>query len=663
MKFLTQEQFVPIIRTILSSGLVARLQEYGTIMPFLSSLWELRTMRSHDNRYNNLYDDIVKHWVDNFDDYDDDNLFFTRLNILSDNKLFLPFIEAVVNPAFITDETARLTFVKVINTELTKLNIELCLCTYNEGLPIYRVMQQIKGMDASDILRNTIPFYVEKSPTGYSNKRSSHDTPVTFPAFLLVSDDGWSDGYAHVQFNLWYYESANKYMDFGLVKISKEASDMRCDQENHYYVKNDGMPDKFLSLPPEFCSLGQDSSYYSWVKNWFPDTYMSVFLAMRDVAVFSQIDDQFKNTPYYSCLTRENRAERNIREARILLEGRNIADRYSFDYIFQPKFASNNVSFHFGFRMPKQPLAKRMYAIIGKNGVGKTLFISSLPQDLASDSEENFRPAKPILSKVISFSESNFDNFKEAENNSRLNYVHKGMVVQGEDGSIPKSRIELSADLMEAYRKITHLGRIKHLKRVLSRMIEETVLDYLIEGDNDSLHFVTENLTARLGKMSSGENIMYYLFCMLESEMRYDSLVLLDEPETHLHPNAISEMLSALDDMLYDYESCCIMVTHSPMLVRELSSDCVYVMEREGGLSIVRRPGVETLGGNLTTLTDDIFGSREVQRNYKRRIAEMAPYMKYEELISSIKSEDLPLGLGIDLYIRSLYPNKNHEET
>lgn len=662
MKYLTKEQFLPVIKTILKSGLVSQLQESGTIMQFLSSVWELRTMNSHDERYNNLYDDIVKHWVDNIDDYDDDNLFYTRLNILNESKHYIPFIEASVDPAFIKDETYRKSLVKLINNELSGLDRELSLYTYTDGLPIYRVMQQFKGMNATEILRNQIPIYVEKTPTGYSNKRGSHNMPTAFPAFILVSDDGWSDGYAHIQFNLWYYESADKYVDFGLVKIARESSDMLCEQNNHYYVKDDGLPDSFLSLPPEFCSLGQVPSYYSWVKNWFPDTYMSVFLAMRDIAVFSQIDDQFRNTPYYSCLTRENSAERNIREARILLEGRKLADRYAFDYTFKPKYADNDVSFYFGFKMPKQPLAKRMYAIIGKNGVGKTLFISSLPQDLASESEENFRPAKPILSKVISFSESNFDNFKEAENNSRLNYVHKGMVVQGNEGCIPKSRTELSADLLDAYKKITYLGRIEHLKSVLSRMIEKTVLDSLIGGGRGSLHFVTDDLSNRLGKMSSGENIMYYLFCMLESEMRYDSLVLLDEPETHLHPNAISEMLCALDDMLYDYESCCIMVTHSPMLIRELSSDCVYVMEREGDLSIVRKPRVETLGGNLTQLTDDIFGSREVQRNYKRRIAEMAPYMKYDDLISAIKSEDLPLGLGIDLYIRSFYPNLNHEE-
>lgn len=77
---------------------------------------------------------------------------------------------------------------------------------------------------------------------------------------------------------------------------------------------------------------------------------------------------------------------------------------------------------------------------------------------------------------------------------------------------------------------------------------------------------------------------------------------------------------------------------------------------------MVRKPGIETIGADLTMLTDDIFGSREVQRNYKRRIAEMANRMPYAQVVERIKSKDLPLGLGIELFIRSLYPNGNEEE-
>ena len=145
--------------------------------------------------------------------------------------------------------------------------------------------------------------------------------------------------------------------------------------------------------------------------------------------------------------------------------------------------------------------------------------------------------------------------------------------------------------------------------------------------------------------------------------MSYDSLILLDEPETHLHPDAIAELLNALDEMLEEYQSCCVLVTHSPLLVRELTSDCVYVMEREDKMVILRKPGVETIGSGLNTITDDIFGSKSVQRNYKKRISELARYYSYEELKSSLESDDVPLSVGMEVFLRSLYQNRHHEET
>jgi hypothetical protein len=39
ISFLKKEQFFPIYKKVIENGLVADLQEYGTIMEFLSSIW------------------------------------------------------------------------------------------------------------------------------------------------------------------------------------------------------------------------------------------------------------------------------------------------------------------------------------------------------------------------------------------------------------------------------------------------------------------------------------------------------------------------------------------------------------------------------------------------------------------------------------------------
>lgn len=665
--FLTKEQFLPIYRKVIELNLVEKLQEYGTIMEFLSSIWELRTMRSHDNRYSDLYGDVKKHWVDNYNDYSDDDLFITRLGLLNSPELYQDFIESVVDQRFIIDENQRELYKLNIDEILKHYGFELQVFGYDdETRPNYLVAPIVGGVRVGDIPSNQIPFLVVKHPSGYSHKLSSFERPGRYPSFVLVAD-GWGDGYAHVQFNLFYFHTERDYDSYGLVKIIKRESEMECSEEHHYYVKDDGLPNDFLRLPVEFCSLGQDERYYRNIKSRFGDSYESVFMALNDAAVFPQIDDAFRNTKYYSCLIRDNEAERLIREAQLILQGRNVADRYRFKYRFHPIYAENDVEFEFNFRDKTRLLPRRIYAVIGKNGVGKTLFVSQLPLDLSNKDSDAFSPAKPILSKVISIANSTFDNFKKAENTAKLNYFHFGLTKSVGGGQIPKTKDDFTAELLAATKKIRLYGRIDHLKKVLNKIVFTEAIDELFvtvsKNDREVLDIDTSKINKLLRTMSSGESTMLYLFMCLEADIRYDSLILLDEPETHLHPDAIAELLNALDDMLEEYQSCCVMVTHSPLLIRELTSDCVYVMERDDKTVILRKPGVETIGSGLNTITDDIFGSRSVQRNYKKRISELARDYSYEEIKASLESDDVPLSMGMDVFLRSLYQSHHHEET
>lgn len=172
--FLTKEQFLPIYRKVIELNLVEKLQEYGTIMEFLSSIWELRTMRSHDNRYSDLYGDVKKHWVDNYNDYSDDDLFITRLGLLNSPELYQDFIESVVDQRFIIDENQRELYKLSIDEILKHYGFELQVFGYDdETRPKYLVAPIVGGVRVGDIPSNQIPFLVVKHPSGYSHKLSS----------------------------------------------------------------------------------------------------------------------------------------------------------------------------------------------------------------------------------------------------------------------------------------------------------------------------------------------------------------------------------------------------------------------------------------------------------------------------------------------------------
>lgn len=74
---------------------------------------------------------------------------------------------------------------------------------------------------------------------------------------------------------------------------------------------------------------------------------------------------------------KKDEAERTKREAPYMLNGIDLNDKYSL-VIFQTKLCRRAHKATFDFSN-NGILPNRLYAIIGKNGVGKTQFISTLP--------------------------------------------------------------------------------------------------------------------------------------------------------------------------------------------------------------------------------------------------------------------------------------------
>jgi len=160
--------------------------------------------------------------------------------------------------------------------------------------------------------------------------------------------------------------------------------------------------------------------------------------------------------------------------------------------------------------------------------------------------------------------------------------------------------------------------------------------------------------------LSSGQKIILYIISEIISNIRFDSLILYDEPETHLHPNAITELMNTIYQLVNEFESYCIIATHSPLIIRELMSKNVFVVERNGNIPSIRRIGIESFGENLTVLTDEVFGNKSVLKQYKKIVQELVDENKsYEGIISLLEFDEMPLSLNVRLFIKSLITNKD----
>ena len=210
-----------------------------SIINFLNSIWDLRSLPSEDQRFDNAYDDAYKHLVSN-DDWTYEYTFIDRFKLLENDDHFTLFLETLVHPNYREGKEDIEFYVTLINSELE--DHALYLSDYFEDLPIYRIHEKVIDK-RTDILENTIPFYVSDSIIEKNN------------SFTLISNN-WDDYGSRTTFQLFYYSNNTGTISLDTVKITDGKSDDT--------VKV--LPKQFVTLSNNFCSIGQSEDYYKKIK-------------------------------------------------------------------------------------------------------------------------------------------------------------------------------------------------------------------------------------------------------------------------------------------------------------------------------------------------------------------------------------------------------------
>lgn len=110
------------------------------------------------------------------------------------------------------------------------------------------------------------------------------------------------------------------------------------------------------------------------------------------------------------------------------------------------------------------------------------------------------------------------------------------------------------------------------------------------------------------GNLRSGHKIVLLTITRLVETVEERTLVLLDEPEAHLHPPLLSAFVRALSDLLMNRNGVAIIATHSPVVLQEVSASCAWKIRRSGRSVEAERADVETFGENVGLLTREVFG-------------------------------------------------------
>src|SRR5690606_16084877 len=130
----------------------SRLWYHGRLTEpdFLARLFDLKNLPSRDSRYNNAYDDIYQHMVNN-SDWEMDWIYTdSRIDLLhAPDDLYLKFLALTIHPRIRTDNEETLRLLEIYNRHLAADGFEIVHTNEISGTPVYEGRQRTLGQGHS----------------------------------------------------------------------------------------------------------------------------------------------------------------------------------------------------------------------------------------------------------------------------------------------------------------------------------------------------------------------------------------------------------------------------------------------------------------------------------------------------------------------------------
>jgi hypothetical protein len=483
----------------------------------------------------------------------------------------------------------------------------------------------------------------------------AHRQPLTGSprSVLVLTTDNWDDFGHKVQLHLAYIDEGGKEHRIGTVKfLQRESATL----ESTVVSTNTQLPVSFNELDERYISLGQEEDYYKGLHALFGSEVGSILTALKDIAWQPSLAVEFEPTSAFrNALMRENVAHRARRFGRAWALGETPQEKLSFQYTCTIDGADQPIEVKVPFN-GHDPLPGRVVGIIGRNAVGKTRFLARLGEDLAqisrtsaekiAEREERFPGGRPLFTRIVAISYSAFDRFKRPPSDASTSYVYCG--IRNEKGALSRT------SLIEMYRK--NQNRIRSLGRQAAWM---WYMKIILGDQSQSLTAsLEEEISApdredqALSLLSSGQSILCHFTTALLAWIQPNSLVLFDEPETHIHPNAVASLFTVLTDILNEYDSYSVVATHSPVVIQEIPAKRVVVFRRTENTTVAEPLPIESFGESLTELTRHVFETIEVDSLYRRTLKELAEEESAEKVMSRF---DRGLSLSAQAYLLAQY--------
>lgn len=185
------------------------------------------------------------------------------------------------------------------------------------------------------------------------------------------------------------------------------------------------------------------------------------------------------------------------------------------------------------------------------------------------------------------------------------------------------------------------------------------------EEEYDNYVLNTPRLEELVQQLSTGQLQIFSLITYVCANIHLSSLIIMDEPEVHLHPRLITKFIVAMNELLEMFDSYAIVATHSPLVVRECVKDNVYMMVRsQDNVPTIGKVAFNTFGEDLTTLYENIFDCDERDSYFYKTIKDIVGSINkpsYKKVVEKLKKDNVGLTLNGSMVVRDYIENQENQ--
>ena len=244
--------------------------------------------------------------------------------------------------------------------------------------------------------------------------------------------------------------------------------------------------------------------------------------------------------------------------------------------------------------------------LAGVNGSGKTTLLNFILYKFERINDKSYN-----LSDIWDKNHLEINNFKHIDLNKRIVYLKvnetpKNLIIdqikdfidmikdQNEDIIVKKAN-------QKAVDKINSVFEGLDIKTKFQGISKDIKRDILFCND------IKDDI--KLDELSTGEQQLFIRALSLKMMDLKDCIILIDEPETSLHPNWQNHILRVYQNIAKAGDNQLIIATHSPQIISSTPNESLRVLVKDGKYIKVKTYD-NTFGAEIEEVLQDIMGTK-----------------------------------------------------